>query len=121
MQREELKRMLLFVQPLMHYSYLLFISFSRWELRAVALAWVELFACVSLGVVIKPILVHLIVEYDYKEIMLMIGQCGLATLLACIFPVASFKILDPNSVIGFFGHRLNVYDFSWTGYLVYRT
>lgn len=70
---------------------------------AVALAWVELFACVSLGVVIKPILVHLIVEYDYKEIMLMIGQCGLATLLACIFPVASFKILDPNSVIGFLG------------------
>ena len=52
---------------------------------------------------IKPILVHLIVEYDYKEIMLMIGQCGLATLLACIFPVASFKILDPNSVIGFLG------------------
>ena len=70
---------------------------------AVTLAWVELFACVSLGVVIKPILVHLIVKYDYKEIMLMIGQCGLVALLACVFPVASFKILDPNSVIGFLG------------------
>lgn len=68
---------------------------------AVALAWVELFACVALGIIIKPILVHIIVKYDYKEIMLMIGSCGIVTIIACIVPVIVSTILDPNTVKGF--------------------
>lgn len=68
---------------------------------AVTLAWVELFACVALGIIIKPILVHIIVKYDYKEIMLMIGSCGIVTIIACIVPVIVSTILDPNTVKGF--------------------
>lgn len=68
---------------------------------AVTLAWVELFACVALGIIIKPILVHIIVKYDYKEIMLMIGSCGIVTSIACIVPVIVSTILDPNTVKGF--------------------
>ena len=70
---------------------------------AVALAWVELFACVALGVIIKPILVHILVKYDYKEIMLMIGNCGIVTIIACIIPVIVSTVLDPNTVKGFLG------------------
>lgn len=68
---------------------------------AVALAWVELFACVALGIIIKPILLHVIVDYDYKEIMLMLGHCGLVTVISCIAPIVISRILNPNTVIGF--------------------
>ncbi len=70
---------------------------------AVALAWVELFACVVLGVVIKPILVHLIVKYNYSEIMYMIAHCVIVTVASCIVPILVFNILNPNTVIGFIG------------------
>jgi O-antigen/teichoic acid export membrane protein len=70
---------------------------------AITLAWVELFACVVLGIIIKPILVHLIVHYDYKEIMLMIVQCGLVTILACIIPCFVSTLLNSSTVIGFLG------------------
>jgi len=70
---------------------------------AVALAWVELFACVILGIVIKPILVHMIVHYEYREIMAMIGQCGFVTIIACIVPVIVSSLLNPNALVGFLG------------------
>lgn len=68
---------------------------------AVALAWVELFACVALGVVIKPILVHVIVKYNYGEIMRMLAHCGIVTVASCIVPVLVCNILDPNTISGF--------------------
>lgn len=70
---------------------------------AIALAWVELTACIMLGVVIKPILVHLIVKYEYKEIMLMIGHCFVITIMACFVPSVVSKVLNPNTIIGFLG------------------
>ena len=70
---------------------------------AIALAWVELTACIVLGVVIKPILVHLIVKYEYKEIMLMIGHCAVVTIMACFVPSVISKVLNPNTIIGFLG------------------
>lgn len=70
---------------------------------AIVLAWVELFACVTLGVIIKPILVHLIVNYDYKEIMMMIGHCGLVTITACVIPFIVSNLLNSNTMIGFLG------------------
>lgn len=68
---------------------------------AVALAWVELFACVILGIVIKPILVHVIVKYNYKEIMLMIGHCGIVAIVASIAPFIASSFLNSNTVAGF--------------------
>lgn len=56
-----------------------------------------------LGVVIKPILVHLIVKYEYKEIMLMIGHCAVVTIMACFVPSVISKVLNPNTIIGFLG------------------
>ena len=70
---------------------------------AISLAWVELTACIVLGVVIKPILVHLIVKYEYKEIMLMIGHCAEVTIMACFAPSVASKVLNPNTIIGFLG------------------
>lgn len=68
---------------------------------AIALAWVELFACVVLGIVIKPILVHLIARYNYWEIVKMLAQCLLVTILSCVVPVGVWLVLNPNSIIGF--------------------
>lgn len=67
----------------------------------IALAWVEFFACVMLGVVIKPILVHKIAEYGYMEIMKMIGRCMLVTGISAILPFAATSIFDGNTLVGF--------------------
>lgn len=68
----------------------------------IVLAWVELFACFILGIIVKPILVHLIVGYDYKEIIIMIGQCSFITFIASFIPIITSKLLNSNTVIGFF-------------------
>lgn len=67
----------------------------------IALAWVEAIACVALGVVIKPILVHVIVKYSYKEIMFMIFRCMVVTVLSAIVPVITAHYFDENKIIGF--------------------
>lgn len=67
----------------------------------ISLAWVEFFACVLLGVVIKPILVYKIAEYSYGEIMRMIGRCMIVTILSAIVPYLSTRFFDGNTVIGF--------------------
>ena len=70
---------------------------------AVTLAWVELFACVVLGIVIKPILVHLIVGYNFGEIMQMLAHCALVTAISCIAPFVIYNALNANTIIGFWG------------------
>lgn len=77
--------------------YILF----RMGAPAVTLAWVELFACVVLGVIIKPILVHVIVYYPYREIMMMIGNCLFVTVLSSIIPTIVSSYFNPNTVVGF--------------------
>ena len=67
----------------------------------IALAWVEAIACVMLGVVIKPVLVHIIAKYDYWEIMRMIGRCMVVTILSLIAPKAADLIFDGNTIVGF--------------------
>lgn len=67
----------------------------------ISLAWVEAFACVMLGVVVKPILVHYIVQYDFREIMSMIAQCFVITIASAVIPVVVFNIFDVNNFSGF--------------------
>lgn len=67
----------------------------------VALAWVQMIAYLCLGVIIKPILVHLIVKYGYKEMMLMILRCLAVTALASAAPYAASCFVDENTAIGF--------------------
>lgn len=68
---------------------------------AVTLAWVELVACVILGVILKPILVHCIAKYDYWEIIRMLLDCALITVISCIAPIIVRMLMDPFSVVGF--------------------
>ena len=68
---------------------------------AVTLAWVELAACVVLGVILKPILVHYIAKYDYWEIIRMLLNCALITVISCIAPIIVRMLMDPFSVVGF--------------------
>ncbi|MCR5339897.1 MAG: hypothetical protein K6E60_00980 [Saccharofermentans sp.] len=67
----------------------------------VTLAWVQMIAFLCLGVIIKPVLVHIIVKYSYKEMMLMILRCLAVTLLASAAPYAASYFLEENSIIGF--------------------
>jgi O-antigen/teichoic acid export membrane protein len=67
----------------------------------VTLAWVQMIAFLCLGVIIKPVLVHIIVKYSYKEMMLMILRCLAVTLLASAAPCAASYFLEENSIIGF--------------------
>ena len=67
----------------------------------IALAWVEALACVILGIVIKPILVHVIVKYSYKDIMLMILRCMIVTGLSLIAPILLIRFFDVNLIVGF--------------------
>lgn len=67
----------------------------------IALAWVEAIACVSLGIIIKPILVHVIVKYSYKEIMLMILRCMIVTGIAVVAPGIASYLFDENTIMGF--------------------
>ena len=67
----------------------------------VTLAWVGLIAYMLLAVVIKPILVHVIAEYNYKNIMLVIGKCCVVTILSGIIPFVLFILFDVNSIKGF--------------------
>lgn len=66
----------------------------------ITLAWVELFACVALGIIIKPILVHLIAKYDYWEIIKMFIQCLIVTVAACVAPIGVSLMVRPDSVLG---------------------
>lgn len=68
---------------------------------AVSLAWVELAACVILGVILKPILVHFIAKYDYWEIIRMLLNCALITVISCIIPVIVRSLMDPFTFVGF--------------------
>ena len=45
----------------------------------------------------------MIVHYEYREIMAMIGQCGFVTIIACIVPVIVSSLLNPNALVGFLG------------------
>ncbi len=67
----------------------------------IALAWVEACACVVLGVVLKPILVHRIVKYDLKEVYSIILQCFSITAAAAIIPFLISVTVNVNTVVGF--------------------
>ena len=68
---------------------------------AVTLAWVELTACVILGVILKPLLVHYIAKYDYWEIIRLLINCAFITVLSCIAPTIVRLFMDPFSFVGF--------------------
>lgn len=67
----------------------------------IVLAWVSAAACILLGVVVKPILVHKIVNYGYMEIKKVIGKCMAVTLLSSILPVVTAFMFDNMTVKGF--------------------
>lgn len=67
----------------------------------ITLAWVETFACVGLGIVMKPLLVHFIAKYKLSEVYKIIGKCFLITVLASVLPVILALKVNRNSVVGF--------------------
>lgn len=67
----------------------------------VSLAVVETLACVLLGVVIKPILVHCVVGYGYRELYGTIVKCFLVTIVSVLIPLIVGMKLDSDTIIGF--------------------
>ncbi|MBR2524227.1 MAG: hypothetical protein IKE53_07315 [Clostridiales bacterium] len=64
----------------------------------IALAWVSAIAYAVLGIVVKPILVHKVVEYGYGEIIKVLCRCALVTTLSLILPAAISSMLDSGSI-----------------------
>jgi hypothetical protein len=58
-------------------------------------------AYVILGIIVKPILVHIIVDYNLKEVIMMIVQCLLITLLSLIVPIIISRMIDVSKLVGF--------------------
>lgn len=68
---------------------------------AVALAWVETAACIILGIVIKPVLLKKIVQYNMKEVYKTIMYCFVITATSAVAPGIFSNILNVSSVVGF--------------------
>lgn len=67
----------------------------------IVLAWVELLACIVLGVVIKPVLVHRIVNFSYGEVYAAILRCFVVAGIAAVAPYWTSKNININSILGF--------------------
>ena len=67
----------------------------------ITLAWVAAAAYAILGLIVKPLLVHFVVGYEYGAIMKMIGKCLVLTVVSAVIPVVSSILLDENSISGF--------------------
>ena len=67
----------------------------------VVLAYVSAAAYAVLGIIIKPLIVHWVVKYNYTEIMVIIFRCMSVTALAAVLPAVSAFFLDVRTVLGF--------------------
>ena len=67
----------------------------------VVLAIVSMIAYAFLGVIIKPLIVHFVVKYSYREMMMMILRLMIVTALSVIVPGTAAYFLDVNTVMGF--------------------
>lgn len=67
----------------------------------IALSCVELFACISLGIIIKPILVHKIVDYKLGEVYRLLLNCFIVSVFSCILPVCLYLLIDEKTIWGF--------------------
>lgn len=67
----------------------------------ITLAWVATSAYAILGLIVKPLLVHFVVGYEYGAIMKMIGKCLALTVVSAVIPVVSSILFDANSISGF--------------------
>lgn len=67
----------------------------------ITLAWVGFAAYAILGVIVKPFMVHIIVNYDYFNVIKLIGRCLIVTIISALIPFFFSIILDCNSVLGF--------------------
>lgn len=68
---------------------------------SITLVIVETCACLILGVVVKPILVHYVVNYSFKEIYIIIANCSIVTVLAAFVPLFVSLNINCNSLLGF--------------------
>lgn len=65
------------------------------------LAWVAVFACLGLAVIVKPILVHIIAGYNYWEIMRMELVCLIICIASSVVPFLVSQRTDVNTPMGF--------------------
>lgn len=63
------------------------------------LSWAYLIAYILLGLVIKPILIHKIVDYKWQEILRVFLSCFLVTMVAVPVPLYLFLRLGVNTII----------------------
>lgn len=83
----------------------------------ITLVWVETFACVTLGIIVKPLLVYFLVDYSFKETYSIILRCFIVTVLAIILPLCLLLKFDENTLLGFliilFACLFSVIVFVW--------
>lgn len=86
--------------------------------QPIALAWIETFACVILGIILKPVLVHRIVKYELGEVYKVILNCALVSCLSSALPVAVSRHINVDTLYGFglvlFLSICSVAVFVWT-------
>lgn len=83
----------------------------------ITLVWIETAACVILGIIVKPILVHILVDYKYSEIYSIILRCFVIAIISIVIPMYLTFKLDVNSILGFiivlFACLFSVLIFVW--------
>lgn len=106
------------ISPLLDFFQLpvVYILFKK-GFPPITLVWIETAACVILGVIVKPILVHILVDYKYKETYSIILKCFLITILAITIPMFLTLKFNVNSISGFiivlFACLFSVLIFVW--------
>lgn len=74
----------------------------KYGFSPVVLSYAGIVTYALLGVVIKPILICKIVDYDYKDILKVFGSCGKVALFALPIPLLCFYFFGETLVEAFF-------------------
>lgn len=74
--------------------------FFRMGTPAITLAWVAVVAYAILGIIVKPVLLVKIVDYNLIEIYKTISTCFSVTIISVIVPVMLIQVININSIGG---------------------
>lgn len=69
---------------------------------AVVCAWTNLFVAVVIGFIIRPIFLHTVTQYPWKDILGTIFQCVFVTIFSLIGPICVSGLADSSTIWGVF-------------------
>lgn len=74
----------------------------------VALSWAYLICFVVIGLIVKPILIIKIVDYKWKEILLVFASCAVVSIISAVPSYFIDRIIDSSGVAGFFLEAVSI-------------